>query len=254
MIDNSNVLSPSTFVPAFATLIAALLGSLLGPLSAFTLQRREQERKIKADNISAGNRALFTLMTQFETLENIRKKFIDPVRAHPLRFVVMRSMLPDIKSEDFKFDMSSLTFFLKPHRQKDIQITLRETLHELFIAEQRFQTVIYALNQRTQLHIEQVQPRLNQARVSMYADTPDQIQMGEVTLSLSQDIDRILPSIELILGHALYQTLLQSTDNVIKIIDATQHSLLDTRDKLVKTLNQLFPNNSGDILDFRPNE
>src|SRR5208337_2908839 len=106
MMAEDKALSFSPFIPAAATLIAAFVGSLLGPWVAFKRENKKQEQKIKADNITAGNYAIFTIMCQFNRLANVCKQMIDPVRTHPLKIVVMRPMVPVIEYEDLKFDMS----------------------------------------------------------------------------------------------------------------------------------------------------
>jgi len=249
MTDNKNIFPYSKFVPAFATLAAALIGSFFGPWFAFRLQKQEKVQKMKVDNITAGNLALFTISRQFQTLGNLRKQFIDPVREHPLRFIAMRPVVPFLNSEDFKFDIGSLSFFLEPHRQRLLQQTLRQTLNELVIEDERFKTVVNALNWRSKLHVEQIQPLLDQAKVRMY---PDQIQIGVYEFLLPQNADTALPHIQTALGYRLYQTILQSTNNVIEILDESLISLLRMRDTLVSSLNQLFPNNIDDILHFEP--
>ncbi len=249
-IDDGSIISSSTIISAFATLLAALLGSFLGPLFAFKLQRQEKDRRLKADNITAGNHALFILMRQYTRLDNVRKQFIEPVKEHPLRFIIMRPTLPLIEADDLKLDMSNLSFFLQPQRNKNLQRKLRETLYELFLEEERFQTVISAINQRTTLHVEQVQPLLDQARVRLYADAPDQIQIGELIFSLSQDSDKVLINMELILSHALYQILLQSTNSVIERIDDSLSSLLIMRNKLRSAISELYLKNANGILSF----
>ena len=252
MIADGNVHSYSTFVPAAATLIAALLGSFLGPMIAFRLQKQEKEQKIKQDNITAGNYALFTLMCQFSRLDNVCKQIIDPVRTHPLKFVVMRAVAPPIEFEDLKFNMSSLSFLLKPQPSKQLQITLREALAELFIEYTKFQTAIAAINERTEYYVQQAQPRLEKAKIRLYQDTPDEIHVGDTILSLSQDMPNILHCLENVFGHGIYQTLLQRTEQVISIVDNTKDSLLKMRDKLIDAMNQLFPKNTDDILRFEP--
>jgi len=251
MIAEDKALSLSTFIPAAATLIAALVGSFLGPLFAFKLQKQEKEQKIKIDNITAGNYAIFTVMSQFNRLDNVCKQMIDPVRRHPLRFVVMRPILPDIEYEDLKFEISSLSFFLKPQSSSKLQITLRQTLAELFLEFTNFQTIISAINIRTEFHLQEVQPLLNKANMRYYYhDTPDQMQVGEEILSLPKDKVKALSSIQKALGHLVYQRLVQSTDDLIKRVDDTKSSLLSMRNKLVDALKQLFPENTRDILPF----
>lgn len=248
VIAEDKALSFSKFIPAAATLIAAFLGAWF----AFRLQKQEKEHKIKADNITAGNYAIFTLMWQFSTLDNICKQIIDPVRTHPLKFIVMRAILPAIEYKDFKFDISSLSFFLKPQNSLKLQITLRQTLAELFIEYRKFQTAISAFNIRTEFLLQQARPLLDKAKIRSYRDTPGQMQVGEEILSLPQDMRKAFSCIETALGNLGYQRLLQSTDEVIKLVDDTKSSLLIMRDKLVAALKQLFPKNTREIVSFEP--
>jgi hypothetical protein len=223
-------------------------------LFAFKLQKQEKEQKIKADYITAGNYAIFTVMSQYNRLGNVCKQMIDPVRTHPLKIVVMRAMLPAIEYEDLKFDMNSQSFFLKPKSSSKLQITLRQTLTELFLEYTKFQIAIRAINNRTEFLLKEAQPLLDKAKMRYYQDTPDQMQVGEEILSLPQDMGKALGYIEKALGHLVYQRLAQSTDDVIKIVDDTKNSLLSMRDKLVDALKQLFPENTRDILRFEPKQ
>jgi hypothetical protein len=253
MMAEDKALSFLPFIPAAATLIAALVGSFLGPLFAFKLQKQEKEQKIKTDNITAGNYAIFTVMCQFNRLNYVCKQMIDPVRTHPLKIVVMPPMQPLIEYEDLKFDMSSLSFFLKPQNSLELQIMLRQTLAELFIEYTKFQTAVSAINIRTEFLLQQAQPLLDKAKMRYYSqETPDQMQVGEETLSFPQDMQKASGCIETALGHLMYQRLWQITDNVIKTVDDTKGSLLSMRDKLVAALKQLFPENKRDILRFEP--
>lgn len=244
----------SKFIPAAATLVAALIGSFLGPWIVFKREKKDKEQKIKQDNITAGNLAIFTLMRQFSRLDNICKQIIDPVRTHPLKFVMMRAVLPPLEYIDLKFDINSLSFLLKPQPSKQLQIILRQTLDDLFIECNKFQTAISAINERTTFHIQQVQPLLQKAKIRLYQDSPDTIQMGEEILLLSKDMPKILACFERILGHGIYQRLLQSTNEIIIVVDDTKESLLNMRDKLIDAINQLFPKNTDDILRFKPLE
>jgi hypothetical protein len=253
MIAHEKVLSFSKFIPAAATLIAAFVGSFLGPWVAFRREKQKEEQKLKADNITAGNYAIFTVMGQFNRLGNVCKQMIDPVRTHPLRIVIMRPILPAIEHEDLKFDISSLSFFLKPQSSSKLQITLRKTLAELVLEYTKFQTAIRAINIRTEFLLQQVQPMLDKAKMRYYYyDTPDQMEIGEEILTLPQDMGKALACIEKALGHLVYQRLGQNTDDLIKIVDDTKSSLLRMRDKLVDALKQLFPENARDILSFEP--
>lgn len=66
-----NDISISTFITLLATLLATLIGALSGAHYAFKLQNDEKKAQRKAENISAGNRAVFTLAGQFNKLSYI---------------------------------------------------------------------------------------------------------------------------------------------------------------------------------------
>lgn len=69
-------------VAAAASFGAALGGAWL----AFALSKLEKKRDLRKSKVAAGNRALFALMRQFNTLHNIKTQFIDPRPDDPLRF------------------------------------------------------------------------------------------------------------------------------------------------------------------------
>ena len=248
VIPDDNAFSFSKFVQPTATLIAAFLGAWF----AFKLQKREKQQKIKADNITAGNYAIYNVMCQYDTFHYISKQIIEPVRRNQLRIVLMQGIQPPIECEDLKPDLSSLLFFLKPQKSLELQMKLRKTMAELFIEYTRYQTVINAINNRTEFLSQKVQPLINEAKIRYYQDTPDQMQVGEEILSLPKEIPRALQYIEAALGHLVYQGILSRTDNVIKAVDEAKTSLLSMRDKLVDALKQLFPENERDILRFDP--
>ncbi|MDA8389111.1 MAG: hypothetical protein M0Z58_10695, partial [Nitrospiraceae bacterium] len=108
------------------------------------------------------------------------------------------------------------------------------------------------INQRSQLHAEKVQPLLDQREVRLYAEAPDQMQISSSTFSLPRDSDMVLSTIELILGHALHQTLMQCTVAVIDTVDKSLVSLLQIRDEFKTALSELYPKNTNDILSFTP--
>jgi ribosomal protein L29 len=160
--------------------------------------------------------------------------------------------MPPIEYEDLKYDMNSLSFLLKPQTSKQLQTALRETLAELFNVYEKFQTTVSAINNRTEFHVAKAQPLLERANVHLYPDAPNEIEVGGQKLPIWEKTSDILRCLENVLGHRIYQILLQSTEQIINSIDDTKESLLEMRSKLIGSMNQLFPENAGDILHFEP--
>ena len=203
-------------VPAIATLLAAFFGAWF----AYRLQDKAKIRKERASNISAANRALFTVFQQVNSLKVYQMDMIDPVRNHPRKFIAMQPVLNE-QHENLQFDFSSLGFLLST---KYKQIVL-----DLFIEQQRFCEAIKAINFRSALHIQQVQPILERARIQEGAD----YNTGELAK---------------VLGPRLYKTLQGVTDQVVYHVDRTIGSLVKVKGKMIQAFKELYP--EGDFLNF----
>lgn len=62
--------------------------------------------------MAAVNRAQFILIQQLNALKVIQAQAIDSARAHPLRFITMRALLP-IDHDTSRVDADSLSFLLE---------------------------------------------------------------------------------------------------------------------------------------------
>jgi len=119
----------STLLSALATVVAAFLGAWY----AFKLMDKDHERKKRATAVASGNRAIFTLMRQWNELGLIQRQLIDPVRSNPAKFVALLPTLP-LDYEHLKLDVDSLSFLLDTE--------YRQYLMDLLVAEGRFQTAV----------------------------------------------------------------------------------------------------------------
>jgi hypothetical protein len=203
-------------VPAVATLLAAFFGAWF----AFRLQDKAKVREARASNISAANRALFTIFQQVNSLKVFQMDMIDPVRNHPGKFIAMQPFLNE-QHENLQFDFPSLGFLLST---KHKQIVL-----DLFIEQQRFRVAINAINYRSELHIHQVQPILERA-------------------GIQEGVDYTTEQLAKVLGPRLYKTLQRSTDQVVYHVDRTIGSLDNVKEKMIKAFKELY--SEGDFLNF----
>ncbi len=208
----------STLLSALATVVAAFLGAWY----AFKLMDKDHQRKKRATAVASGNRAIFTLMRQWNELNLIQRQLIDPIRSHPAKFVTLLPAL-SLDYEHLKFDVDSLSFLLDTE--------YRQCLMDLLIAEEKFQTAVRVLNERSRLHFQTVQPLLEKAGI---------IEGGDYTKQ----------QIEVALGDRVKVELSRLTDDVIEHVDHAIISLKETSDKLHTVLKELYPKET--IIDFKP--
>ena len=145
------------------TLVAAFAGSWY----AFRLSDSAKARSTVREQVAAVNRAQFVLIQQVNALKLIQSQTIEPVRLHPGRFLAMRPQLP-MHGACSRLDLDSLSFLLETDD--------RELLFHLLIEQERFETIVQAMNERSRLHLEVVQPKLAAAGIAEGVDyLPSQI-------------------------------------------------------------------------------
>lgn len=201
------------FMDSIITALATLAAAYFGALFAFKFQERKEERKIRTNNIAAGNHAMFLLFRQFNELSVIQKQIIESARTHPAKFVVMRPVLP-LNCESLRFEVSNLSFLLETKH--------RQVLMDLLIEEGRFHAAVQTLNERSKIHLHDVQPVFQKAGI---------VEGGDYSLS----------QLEEAMGNCLFVQLNQATDQMIDHIDDSIKSLPQMGDKLYEVLKELYP-------------
>jgi len=197
------------YVPALATLLAAFIGASY----AFRLQSEKEERDTQKRKILAGNLAVFNFIRMINTLLNFQVQIIDPIRGKNTAFIEMQPTL-HLLELDVDLVLEELAFLLETDNPN--------LLGELSIERSKFQKALDAINHRSKLHLEQVQPILENAG----------IEEGE---------DYTFQKIEQALGNRLYATMHQATDQVISHVDSSISSLQETGNELATMLKKLFP-------------
>lgn len=199
----------TSYVPALATLVAAFYGARY----AFQFQKNKEKDNIKKRNVVNGNSAIFNMMRMTTTLRNIQKQIIDPARNLPVRFLQMRPTL-NLVDNDIKLNIESLYFLLKTDE--------RNILGELVTEETRYRAALDAINERSRIHREEVQPLLERAGV---------VEGGNYSLT----------QIQKALGNRLYISIQRATDDAINHVDQTVDSLKQVADKLRACLKKIYP-------------
>ena len=206
-------------ISGLTTLVAAFAGSWF----AYILSNRDRARNEKDARVAAANRALFTLLRQFNTLYVLKAQIIDPKRSDALRLVSMRALSP--LPHDVHVDLDSLNFVLETEH--------RQILGELMVADDRFHATIQAINERSILHREVVQPIIKAAGV--------------------REGDEATPAdVESLLGHAVYSELQRATDQAISLVDLTLASTQAIAGQLRDVFLKVYPKRT--FIRFEPNE
>jgi len=196
-------------LPSFATLIAAFLGAWF----AFSLQGRSKKKEERNKEISYANKVLFTLCQRVNNLWLIQKEIIDPFRKHPGIHIAMPPTL-DFEKDDTYLDIDGLKFLLDTDYQ--------QLLLDLHIENQRYKMAIRLVNTRSHLHINLVQPRLENANV-----TENQYYSIEIWKEA--------------IGQGLYLSLQRATEDLISSVDKTVLSNMNIKDRLIEAFKKIFP-------------
>lgn len=194
----------------FPTLIAAFLGAWL----AFRFQNKREDDIRQRENYESANRAIFLLARFANELEITKRQIIDPFRNRSdVALAIPAVLIPDYS--DHKFDIANLAFLL--------QSEYADLLGELIVEETRFHQAIQAVQFRSNIHIQQVQPILEKAGVVEGQDY------------LWEDIKKVL-------GMRVYTSLERATKDAIHHVDGTIISAKEIANKLTKASKVLFPN------------
>ena len=131
-----------------------------------------------------------------------------------LRSASRASLAAPLLKEDIQLDLDSRSFLLGSDEPN--------LLGELSVEKSRFQRAIGAINERSKIHMSEVQPILEKAGVvEGVGYTPQQIEQA--------------------LGTRLCVTMHQATDQVVEHVDSTIISLQEVGVKLVNMLKKLYP-------------
>jgi hypothetical protein len=206
------------------TAVVTLGAAFLGAGYAFRLNDNANARQTVQGQVAAVNKALFVLVRQFNSLRAIQNQIINPSRADLTRFINLRPVLP-MSVVSPKLDVDSLSFLLETE--------CRGLLMELMIEQERFETSVQAINERSRLHIEVLQPRMAAGGIMEGVDYP---------------AEKVIE----ILSKPLVLHMQRATDAAIQHVDDTVNSNLAFAKRFHKEMKVLFPKYR--IIHFEPME
>lgn len=199
----------TSYVPALATLLAAYFGAKY----AFAFQRNKEIEDTKRKNIVNGNVVIFNILQMINNLLIYQKQIIDPVRGKPSAFLEM-SPTTQLSKEEISLDLNGIYYILNT---EDINL-----LGEISVEVSKYHKALDAINERSLIHIRQVQPTLEKAEIV-------------------QGNDYLPEQIEGAIGNRLYVSMHESTKQVIEHVDNTLLSLQEVCRKLTQSLEKQFP-------------
>ncbi|WP_154650032.1 hypothetical protein [Methylophilus methylotrophus] len=201
----------TSYIPALATLVAAYYGAKF----AFEFQNQKELEIEKKNNLIAINKAIFTLSRMANDLFVYQRDYINLVRDEKEAFLKLRPT-SQYDKELFKLDIESLSFLLNTD--------FRNLLSEIAIEGERYIAAIEAINLRSNIHLNEIQPKLENAGFK-----------NGLSITIS-DAD-----LELILGNRLLSMLKETTEQVITHVDSTIESLKLVADRLKDSMKTIYP-------------
>ncbi|MFC1559055.1 hypothetical protein ACFL39_00505 [Gemmatimonadota bacterium] len=196
--------------------LVTLAAAFLGAWYAFRLTDNARKRQLLTDQVSAINRALFVLGSHLNTLLGIRQQLIDPIRDDENKFMSMRPA-QQFGEDALRVDLSSLEFLIETDH--------RTILMQLHIQQERFDTTIQALNERSRLHLEVLQPKMAELGIAEFTEYP----RNELLTAL---------------GEPLVLYMQRATDIAITSVDITLETHTDLMNSLHSAMQIHFPDST----------
>ncbi len=195
-------------VPLFATFSGAFI--------AYWTQNRREQKKEDENQITALNKALFTLLRQINALASI-KKDLDKVRNDKFREFILRPFHPNMYN-DLKFNCDSLIFMLD---QKYQNLKGTDILQDLLIEQEGFEQTLRAIEFRTDYQVKVIQPHLEELGI--------------------KDTDPTFEKAKSSLGECKSKNIVHYTDQVYENVDETLKSSGKVFQKLHDYSKKRFP-------------
>lgn len=169
---------------ALLTLLSTFIGAMLAFITQIFLRKRE-ERKVEQ---LAAHRIMFCLFQQMNTIVLFQRERIEPALNSPAKFIEIPAAL-DFDISTNLFDFASFGFLLKSGKG-------RQLMYDLHLAQECYITTLRAINERSRMHKDLLQPKLSE--IGFEAGIP---------VSLQNFIKS--------LGPRVHGTMVNSTDQMI---------------------------------------
>jgi hypothetical protein len=202
----------TTITELIANGLVTLAAAFLGAWAAFKLESSDRKKQIEDDEVAAGNRALFTLVQIWSKLKQYQGEIVEDYRARPDAWLNL-PVGPPVQDSALIFDMKDLSFVLEASPS---------TFQMIFLEQDRFRLAAYVIQERSELVLSEVFPRMSAAGLSL----GEPITVGEM---------------EKLLTVGITQQLKVFTKGIIKNVDEDVISSRETFEKLRTALKDVYP-------------
>ena len=214
------------FLAAISPLVESFLliaaGAFVGAFVAFRLEKHHESRKKQEAQLSAGRRAQFVLISQFNMLEALDRQHLAALRNSPQRVLALRPVA--ITHQVPRLDVDSLTYLLESDDP--------DVLNVLLVGEQSFESVLGLIEERNQWH-NRFQSRLGQ--VEKQEKLPEELRL--------EDLERLV-------GKDVIARLVDLTDMLYELYEQARCQNQDNYKALAAALGRAFP--KGKLLRYLP--
>ena len=205
-------------IKALTTLVAAFGGAWF----AFLLQNRKEKKRETNTNVEALNKVQITLTQQLNALTIFNKDFMQPYKDHPINWIALPAA-PHRDYSKLQVDGGSLAFLVEKNSSALIS--------KVLVVEEKFKEVMNVINLRSNIHVDQLQPKL--------------AEMGFIE---GKPFDFSLEKVESLLGTQLVSGLKRLTNDLIFVTEDAIQSHEEIIKEIKATGIKLFPNKR--ILSF----
>lgn len=192
-------------ITGLVTLVAAFGGAWF----AFLLQNRKEKKRELNSNVEALNKVQITLTQQLNALTIFNKDFIQPYKNHPVNWIAIPAA-PHRDYSKLQIDGGSLAFLI----EKDASTLISKIL----VVEDKFKEVMNVINLRSDIHVQQLQPKL--AEMGFIEGQPFHLSIEQVEniigVQTVSALKRLSSNLIIITEDAI-----QSHEEIIKEIKAT---------------------------------
>ncbi len=160
----------------------------------------------------------------FNVLFVFQQRVLEPIRGRDAKSVMLIQSFGG-NYEGLRFEVDRLSYLL--------ETSYRQVLAELLIEEERFHAAIRVVNERSNLHLLEIQPLLERAGI---------VEGGEYSES----------DFKAVLGPRLFPAIQRVTNDVFSHVDKSVISLLEVSKRLHSALSKLYPD--AKFIRFEPDK
>jgi len=199
-------------ITALTTLVAAFGGAWF----AFLLQNRKEKKKETDKNAAALNKVQINLTQQLNALTILNKDFVQPYKDHPVNWIAIPAA-PHRDYSKLQIDGGSLSFL--------VETDSSTLISKVLVAEEKFKELMNVVNLRSNIHVRQLQPKLE-----------------EIGIIEGEPFKFSPEGVESILGDSLVSRLKRLTNDLFYLTNDAIQSHEEIIQEIKTTGTRIFPN------------